>query len=222
MQTAIAIAVIASIGTVVALAVAAYERAVRREWEAVAAAQGWQYSAGDPLALADLPFPVLRRGHDQHADHTLAFMLSDGKKGNAFAFRKTIGSGRSSHTEKHSCVAIRTGDRFPLLTIEHEGLLGQLRDVAGIHDIQFESEEFNRTFKIDCEDVRFAQALIDQRFMAFLLDHPMARVGIAWRGPHLLAWSDQMLPEELPSLVAFADLLRQAVPSVVRELYPPM
>ena len=37
------------------------------------------------------------------------------------------------------------------------------------HDIQFESEEFNRRFTVHCEDPKFANDLIDARMMQWLL-----------------------------------------------------
>lgn len=41
---------------------------------------------------------------------------------------------------------------------------------SGLRDIEFESEEFNRAFTVKCDDRRFANALIDGRMMAWLLE----------------------------------------------------
>lgn len=192
-----------------------------RRFTALAAQHGWVYYPGDPYHCARLPFRVLRQGRSEKVDHTLALRFADGVVAKAFQFHCTVGSGKSSHVERYSCVVIETGDRFPELAIEHEGLLGRMRDALGLHDIQFESDEFNRTFKISSDDVRFAHAMIDQRFMAWLLDHPTNGIAVAWNGPLVLVWCDQVLLEHLPGVVAYADEVRQVIPPVVRELYPP-
>ena len=40
---------------------------------------------------------------------------------------------------------------------------------CSFHDIQFESEEFNRDFTVHCEEPKFANDLIDARMMQWLL-----------------------------------------------------
>jgi len=39
-----------------------------------------------------------------------------------------------------------------------------------MRDIAFESEEFNRSFEVRCDDDRFANAVLDAQMIAWLLD----------------------------------------------------
>jgi len=49
----------------------------------------------------------------------------------------------------------------------------------GFDDIDFESEEFSRTFWVKCEDERFAYDVIHPGMMEFLLKGPTPQIEIA-------------------------------------------
>jgi hypothetical protein len=54
--------------------------------------------------------------------------------------------------------------------IRRENVLTRAADVTGVEDIDFESEEVNRTYRVSSEDPKFARALVDARMMAWILD----------------------------------------------------
>ena len=55
------------------------------------------------------------------------------------------------------------------LTIDREGFFTRLADAIGLDDIEFELQEFNDAFNVKAKDRKFANDLIDQRMMRFLL-----------------------------------------------------
>ncbi len=85
------------------------------------------------------------------------------------------------------------------------------RRLAG-DPIHFESEEFNDTFHVTCDDRRFASALIDPQMMQFLLETKGA-VGFETMGRFVLLISHQIPPDEMPILLGLADAVRQAHPA---------
>src|SRR4051794_35670377 len=68
-----------------------------------------------------------------------------------------------------TCALAQHNGDWPPIRIAPEGLLFRAMQKLGLPDIDFESEEFNRAFTIQCPDRRFASALIDPQMMTFLL-----------------------------------------------------
>jgi len=103
--------------------------------------------------------------------------------------------------------------------VGRENVLTRLGGALGFDDIEFESEEFNRAFRVKSEDRKFAFDLIDARMMAFLLD---ASSGCTFEvvGSDLLCATRRVRPAELPSLVQVLQSFHAHVPNVVWSLYP--
>jgi hypothetical protein len=191
-----------------------------RSIAAVAAANGWAFGTADTTGCANTPFHVFERGRARKAANVCSFRDIRSGTLHLFDYRFTEGTGRSSRTYKHSCALRVAQDWFPLLTIEHESVYGGVLNAIGLEDLQFESEEFNRLFRVTSDDPRFACAVIDARMMAFLLDHDIRTAHISVNGRYLLVWCDQLAPLDLPALANFTFAFWSHIPSVVRELYP--
>jgi hypothetical protein len=86
--------------------------------------------------------------------------------------------------------------------------------------IALELEEFNRRFRIECEDRRFAVAFLDQRMMEAMLGLP-ARTSLSLNLDTLLLTCPLLPAEEVLGLLEVARRLRARVPHVVPSLYPP-
>jgi hypothetical protein len=102
--------------------------------------------------------------------------------------------------------------------VSPENLLTRMAGGLGFDDIQFETEEFNRTFNVRCPDRKFANDFIDQRMMAWLQSQ-------AWgwsfevHGGYLLAYTKRRKPMELTPLLGAIKGLREHIPRVVYDLY---
>ena len=55
---------------------------------------------------------------------------------------------------------------LPQLEVTHEGIFGgAVANALGFADIQFESEQFNRAFRVKADDQRFGHAVIHPQMM---------------------------------------------------------
>ncbi|WP_112248567.1 hypothetical protein [Kribbella monticola] len=100
----------------------------------------------------------------------------------------TNGKGqRRTTTHKFGVVVMQLPAPLPNLEVGHEGIFGgAVAKALGFGDIRFESEQFNRTFRVTAADQRFGHAVIHPQMMELLL----ARGEIAWRieGNSLVGW----------------------------------
>ncbi len=55
-------------------------------------------------------------------------------------------------------------------------MLTRLAAHLGLHDIEFESDDFNRRFNVTCSDRKFANDLVDSRMNQWLLVAHVPRV----------------------------------------------
>ena len=104
------------------------------------------------------------------------------------------------------------------LTIEHENVLTRLADALSFHDIQFESEDFNRMFNVKSPDKKFANDFVDARMMQWLLQ---TGKGSAFEvvGDRLLCYRRKLAPMEIVTLLGMAKAFLDHVPRVVFSLY---
>jgi hypothetical protein len=58
---------------------------------------------------------------------------------------------------------------LPALHIGREGLGGRILDAFGFDHVDFESDDFNRKYRVTTSDKRFASAVISARMIEFLL-----------------------------------------------------
>ena len=179
---------------------------------AVATSLGFRYAPDDPFDTVDLPFALFRRGDGRGVemrefDYWYYDESTDSK------------GGRSRSYHRFSCSTTSIDAHVPGITVGRENVLTRLGGALGFDDIEFESEEFNRAFRVKSEDRKFAFDLIDARMMAFLLD---ASSGCTFEvvGSDLLCATRRVRPAELPSLVQVLQSFHAHVPNVVWSLYP--
>ncbi|TML86731.1 MAG: hypothetical protein E6G06_19915 [Actinobacteria bacterium] len=190
---------------------------------AVATSLGFRYAPDDPFDTVDLPFALFRRGDGRGVENVLW-----GVAGNLavrvcdyWYYDESTDSkgGRSRSYHRFSCSTTSIDAHVPGITVGRENVLTRLGGALGFDDIEFESEEFNRAFRVKSEDRKFAFDLIDARMMAFLLD---ASSGCTFEvvGSDLLCATRRVRPAELPSLVQVLQSFHAHVPNVVWSLYP--
>ena len=120
---------------------------------------------------------------------------------------------------RYSCATTSIDAYVPGITVGHENVLTRLGGALGFDDIEFESEEFNRAFRVKSDHRKFAYDMVDARMMAFLLD---ASSGCAFEvvGSDLLCATGRLPPAELPGLLRVLQDFHAHVPNVVWSLYP--
>jgi len=212
---------------VLAAGVAAYvsyalRRKRRQELAAVAGQLGLAYSQDDTSGALALPFALLRRGVGRGAENLLEGTWQD------MAVREfdywyyeesTDPQGRRSKTYyRFSCAVAEVEADLSPLSVARENVLTRLADSIGLDDIAFELEEFNRAFNVRSSDAKFANDLIDQRMMRWLLATDRA-YAFETCGRWLLAYAKRRRPSELPPLLGALRGFRDTIPRVVHDLY---
>lgn len=171
-------------GLLVTYAVYAYKKHQARlaSLHELCRAKGWQYSPHDPWGLPrrwqGAPFD---RGYDRTAEHVIAGE-HEGHPLVAFDYSykedSTDSDGdRTTSTYRYHVVALGMPCALPGLQVSPEGVLSRIGQALGFEDIELESEEFNRRFKVRCPDPKFAMDVLSPRTMERLL----ASEGICFR-----------------------------------------
>ena len=190
---------------------------------AVANNLGFRYSIDDPFDTLGLPFSFFERGDGRGVENVLW-----GMAGNLavricdfwYYDESSNSKGQKSRTyHRFSCAMTSIDARCPGLTLGRENVLTRLSGALGFDDIEFESEEFNRAFRVKSAHRKFAYDLIDARMMAFLLD---GASGCTFEvvGSDLLCTTGRLPPEQLPRLLRVLQGFQEHVPNVVWSLYP--
>jgi len=200
-----------------------YAKKKRREELAVAARQlHLQYSADDTLGCMALPFDLLKKGDGRGTENLLwgTWQGMDLREFDYWYYEESTDSqGHRSKTYYHfSCAATELPLSGSHLTVGKENLFTRLADHLGFHDIDFELEEFNRAFQVKSKDKKFANDVIDQRMMQWLMQHGEG-YGIEMNGPWLLVSHKRVRPTELTPLLGTLQGYVQHVPTVVYSLY---
>lgn len=177
---------------------------------------GWTYLSSDP-SLVDLstrhPFG---QGRARRTSEVLRGRFQ-GRDALSFVYSWKTGSGKSESTHTAHVVALALPAYLPIVEVTPEGVLDRIATAVGVQDLRFESEAFNRAFRVQAYDERTAYAVIHPRLMERLLQ-PDAR-GEAWRtdGTWILSWRSGAT--DVDSLAARFGLLSAVVASVPRHVW---
>jgi hypothetical protein len=201
-----------------------YLKKKRRAELALAGKQlGLQYSASDPFALLGLPFALLSKGDGRGVENVLwgSWQGVDLKEFDFWYYDETSdGKGNRSRSYHYfSCAVREIPATCAHLTIEREGFFTRLADHLGFHDIEFESEEFNRAYQVKCKDRKFANDVVDARMMQWLLAAADRRWAFELIGPYLMCYTKRLKPLELVPLLGTLSEFQDHVPRVMWSLY---
>ena len=168
------IVVIVTVGIALRLAFSASKKR-RKAMVKQGALMGFAYAPGDPALMARFealgdPFD---RGYGRRAENILTG-TSHGRPAVAFDYiylTRSSGANSRTHTHRLSVVCLHSGFRAPSLTVLPEGTLNRAMGKLRGDDVQLESEEFNRAYRVISENRRFATDVLHPRTMQFLLTH---------------------------------------------------
>src|SRR5439155_15340303 len=124
---------------------------------------------------------------------------------------------RSRSYHYFSCALSEVPIDAGALTIQHENFFTRIGDHLGFQDIQFESEDFNRSYNVKCKDQKFATDLVDARMMQWLLGQK--DWGFEMVGPYFLTFHGRLKPTQLIPLLGTMKEFRDHIPRVVYDLY---
>ena len=213
-----------AVAVVLALTLSAYFYYQREAGFArVATSFGLKFSERDTSSVRELDFPLFHEGTGTESGNLVTGTLR-GTPVAAFDFAywtEQRDAKGFTHREYHRflCAVTDIAASCAALSIEHRGLLGQVAGALGLDGVQFESDAFDRAYRVTCDDRRFASALVDPAMIAWLLDAP-SPVMFQTAGTHLLAASEDRRPEAIPALLHAMLDFRAHIPAFVASEYP--
>lgn len=220
-----AIALIAIFLFGLAWTLAAHHRHSRlKDMAPTAAKHGLQYSATDPFGSTKVAFPLFRAGAGRTVEHVMWRLDETGRPVRAFDFSYYTeyrdGQGQLRKSWQHfSCAMGRHNGLWPTIRIGRERAIDKVVQRMGLPDIEFESEEFNRAFVIQCEDKKFATDLLTPQMMEFMLS-TKALLEFETKGRWLLVTTKRVGPADMPGLIAIVEEFVNRIPPLVWEIYP--
>jgi hypothetical protein len=174
-----------------------------------AAENGWEHHGPDPALTRRWRGEPFGEGRAQRATEVLTGPFQ-GRSALSFTYSWTTGSGKESTTHQAHVVALLLHTSLPTLQLTPEGFGAKVAKVFGGQDIQFESDDFNRAWRVEARDLKFAHDVLHPRMMSRLLTPDFERRFLRIEGDAVLAWTggrtvpDNVLPQ-LGRLAALAD-----------------
>lgn len=189
-------------------------QAALRAW---AAATGWTFHGADATLVGrwhGTPFGV---GSARKATEVLSGPVG-GRHAVSFKYQYTTGSGKNRTRHTRHVVAVFLPRLLPVLELTPDGVGAKIVKAFGGQDIRFESEAFNRTWRVTSEDPRFAHDVINPRTMERLMLLDVAGTCIRFAGDAVLTWSTgRPAVEQIIPRAAILDGLVDAIPAYVWE-----
>ncbi|MGH8893290.1 MAG: hypothetical protein ACRDWY_08310 [Actinomycetes bacterium] len=195
------------------------ERKRRERIMTFALARGWAYAGEDSSLVDRWPGEPFGRGERRRARNVLTGQES-GRAFTAFDYsyvtHSTDSKGhRRSSTQRYGVCVVAAPAPLGRVEVVPENVITRTADAIGLTpDIDLESDDFNRSFRIRARDAKLASDLLPPRTMEYLL----AARPDAWRtaGPYLLSWHPGRLdPASVVRACAVLDRVIDGTPSFV-------
>jgi hypothetical protein len=194
----------------------------KRGLERLAAQRGMTYTQF-AATLGNYRFKLLRAGDTRMFMNVLAgswngipvvvadYWFGGSRPSNPYRMRRRR---RRSSSHQYSLAVLGVGARCPRVAIERQAFPVTVAEHLGLRDIPFESGAFNRLFRVQSTDARFATMLIDQRMMAWLLS-TRGDYGFEVVGHSALVYCQFLDTAGIPTLVDTAIAFVRHIPEVV-------
>jgi len=194
----------------------------RQDLAAFALQRGFEFAASDPFGLIGYGFHLFQLGDGRGCENVMwgTWQNLTVKEADYWYYTESSdGKGHRSRTYHHFSVALaEMGCTLPDVTVEREGVGSWVAGHLGFHDIEFESEQFNRMFNVKAQDREFAFKLLDARMINWM-QSTGGQFGFEVNGPSLLVWSNRRRPGDLIPLLGCAKLFCDHIPRLVWNEY---
>lgn len=161
------------------------------ELSQVASELGWSFDASKDHDFHHRfsQFDAFGQGHSRYAHNTIHGHLKiEGEEWSVVAgdyhYKITTNNGKSSSTQTYRfsfAIVELPFAHVPDLSVRAEGFFDKIADFLGFDDIDFESAEFSRRFRVKSSDKKFAYAVIHPRMMEFFLDRDPPAIELSQR-----------------------------------------
>ena len=201
---------------------AAWMRVTRAEALPRAAAEaGLKFSEVDLFNSAAVPFPLFRQGDGRRIQNLVWREASGHPRVFDYGYY-TLHHNKNGQTYQRwqwfACALVQHNGKWPDLRVTRERLVDRAAQTIGLPDIELESEDFNRTYVVQCEDAKFATDLLDPQMMEFILAS-RGLVDLQSKGRFLLLTTNQLQEQAMIGLLGMAEGIVARVPPLVWDLY---
>ena len=214
---------VAGLVLVVTVAVVGFHLEQKRRERVLAFALGraWLYEAEDPSLVDAFPGEPFGRGDSRRA-RTVLRGKESGRDFVAFDYtyetHTQTSKGRSTTVHRYAVVAVPLPVPLGVVEVRPEGVMSRAADAVGVSsDLELESEDFNRRFRVRARNAKLASDVLTPRTMEYLVAQQREMVP-AFRisGGHVVAWrTGRLEPLEVVTTCAVLDRVLDGVPSFV-------
>ena len=208
---------------VIVVGIAAYlayeaEQKRRRLLQGFALSSGWAYTGRDDSWTARFDGGPFGQGDHRRADNVLTGRYGDRDMvafDYSFQTHSSDSKGnRQTTTHRYTVCALRLPAYLRELELSPESLLTRVATAVGFADVELESEDFNRRYRVRAKDPKFAYDVLNPRTMTALLARPPLHLRIS--GADALCWeSGRLRPPVLLEHLSTLALLVDGIPSFV-------
>ena len=171
-------------------------------------------------ASAWMPFRWVLRGNWVGAENVVAYEGDDVHAFDLLVEEWTSREDVPPPKKRHTCAVVPLEGGCPRMLVRPQQPIDGLADTLSGAAIDLDLEAFNRRFTVRSDDRRFAVAFCDQRMMRAIMQLPPG-IGVATNEDRLLLFGPELRAGDVLLLLEAARRIRDAVPTVVEDLYPP-
>jgi hypothetical protein len=191
----------------------------RRElFQGFAASQGWTWVGRDDSWVQRFDGTPFEQGDHKRALNVLQGDFR-GRPMVAFDYsyqtHSTDSKGnQQTTTHRYALCSLSVPAYLPKLEMVPESFLGRLGTALGMEDIELESEDFNRRYRVRCGDRKFASDVLPPRTMEAMLRRTALHLRL--EGADALCWEDgSHSPAELLARLDALAALLDGIPEFV-------
>jgi hypothetical protein len=211
---------VVGLGLVVLVAVLSYRAEQKRRalLQSFALSQGWTYTAQDDRWSERFVGTPFGQGDDRTATNILTGRYGDTELV-AFDYSYETSStdskgNKSTTTHRYAVCALQLPAPLPGLELAPESAFTRLAGAIGFGDVELESEEFNRHYRVKAGNPKLAYDVLHPRTMAALLARPALQIRLL--DVDAICWDDgRTEPAELLARLSTLQLLIDGIPSFV-------
>ena len=184
-------------------------KALRDGLANLARANRWTFTARQDGVAASWQQDPFGEGHGRQCRNVVQG-ASGGWPFVALDYQYTTGSGKDTQTHPYAVTAVQLAVPMPPLSVTPENIVS--RHLG--HDIQLESEDFNRRYRVKADVPKFAYDVLTARTMQMLLARPP--VSLHFEGSWLVCFDrGDLTPPTLLSQLDTAKQLLAGIPPFV-------
>jgi hypothetical protein len=207
---------VAIVALFVALAGWQYRRnkARRDKLQRYALASGWTYTPEDDAQCQRWERAPFNAGFDRRARTVLSGRFRNHEMlafDYSYKTRSTDSRGQvQTQTHRYRVCSLALPASLPYMHVRPENVVTRLGNAMGMHDIELESEDFNRRFRVHADDPKFAYDVLGARTLQKLLTLPKFEWSID--GATIVSWAPGA--NDVPDLLARLTTLTAVVDGI--------